>query len=134
MNADNSRDSSRETGPRRVIGRPFLPGQSGNPGGRKKGLMPLVRKATSDGKLLVDFLVRVVAGKVSKATVADRIRAAAELMDRGYGKPRPTTDEAMQGAYGVLLLPSPVTAQEWSTVAQVQQQKLIQQFEEEDRT
>src|SRR5574337_1319624 len=103
MNADNSRDSSRETGPRRVIGRPFLPGQSGNPGGRKKGLMPLVRKATSDGKLLVDFLVRVVAGKVSKATVADRIRAAAELMDRGYGKPRPTTDEAMQGAYGVLL-------------------------------
>ena len=36
---------------------------------------------------LVKFYAEVAQGKVEGATVADRMRAIGELMDRGWGKP-----------------------------------------------
>jgi len=80
--------------PRRggITGRGFLPGHTGNPGGRPKGsreLLTLVREATHDGRTLVDFLVQVAEGKPvlgRKPTLADRMRAIEMLLDRGWGK------------------------------------------------
>ena len=80
--------------PRRggITGRGFLPGHTGNPGGRPKGsreLLTLVRESTRDGRTLVDFLVQVAEGKPvmgRKPTLADRMRASEILLDRGWGK------------------------------------------------
>jgi hypothetical protein len=67
-----------------VPGRPFLPGKSGNPGGRPKGLSGLVREQTKDGAELVAFHLRVLRGR--KQPTRYRLEAAAWLADRGFGK------------------------------------------------
>lgn len=68
----------------------FLPGQSGNPGGRPKGLAALVRAQTKDGKELVDLMLRVLRGKFvvngRKPNISERMKAAEWLADRGWGK------------------------------------------------
>ena len=69
-------------------GRPFRPGQSGNPGGRPKGavvLAALIREQTADGAELVDFMLNVLRGR-RKAPLRLRMEAAAWLADRGFGK------------------------------------------------
>ena len=72
----------------------FKPGQSGNPAGRPKGtgnsLHDLVREATNDGQDPVDFLKKVLAGRIKHVKIEHRIMAAKELLDRGYGKPAQT--------------------------------------------
>lgn len=83
--AENSTISAKRRGP----GRPFRPGQSGNPGGRPLGLAERARRATRDGATTVRFMASVLAGKVDGASVRDRIMAATWLCDRGYGKPCP---------------------------------------------
>lgn len=78
---------------KRVIGRPFLPGNVANPGGRPKGLAAYVREATQDGRSAVDLAVRIMAGDVS-ATSGSRMSISPELqldaakwlIDRGFGK------------------------------------------------
>jgi hypothetical protein len=72
---------------KRVIGRPFPKGVSGNPGGRPKGFAALVREKTNDGQLLVDFMLRVLNGEEKGASVSDKVAAAKFLADRGFGKP-----------------------------------------------
>jgi hypothetical protein len=61
----------------------FRPGQTGNAGGRPKGLAATVREATD-----LDGLLAVLLGIIGDATcrAADRIRAAELLLDRGWGK------------------------------------------------
>lgn len=77
--------NSTETAPRPLVpGRPFLPGASGNPGGRPRGLMELVRRETKDGAELVRFMLRVLRGQ--KQPMRYRLEAAAWLADRGFGK------------------------------------------------
>jgi hypothetical protein len=75
-----------------ITGRGFLPGYSGNPGGRPKGsreLLTLVRESTRDGRTLINVLAQIAEGKPvlgRKPTLADRMRATELLLDRGWGK------------------------------------------------
>jgi len=58
----------------------FRPGQSGNPGGRPKGI---AAKAREHGDKALDVLVKAL----DDADARVRLTAAKEIMDRGYGKP-----------------------------------------------
>lgn len=61
----------------------FRKGQTGNAGGRPKGLAATVREATD-----LDHLLSMLLGIVSDpgCRAADRIRASELLLDRGWGK------------------------------------------------
>lgn len=66
-------------------GRPFQPGQSGNPGGRPKmpdDLKNALRLRADDA---LAVLVEVMADPA--APHAARVAAANAILDRGYGKP-----------------------------------------------
>src|SRR3954471_2361214 len=67
-------------------GRRFRPGESGNRGGRPKGLARKARElAGEDGSTALMFLASVMADK-DEAT-KERILAARLLLERGWGKP-----------------------------------------------
>lgn len=80
---------------RRVVGRPFKPGQSGNPGGRPAGLAARVREVAPAGKLAEYYLAIWTLNKTAlrklkidpaECTLQERNKAAEWLADRGYGK------------------------------------------------
>lgn len=78
-NADGS-------GAKRVIGRPFRKGQSGNPGGMPKGtaeIKELARVHSADAIATIAKIMRDEA-----APHAARVMAAERLLDRGFGKPK----------------------------------------------
>jgi hypothetical protein len=81
-----------------VVEKPWLfkPGQTGNPGGRPKGLAALVREQTADGADLVAFLVRAVHNK--RLPMRIRLEACAQLLDRCYGKALQQTELSGPGA------------------------------------
>ena len=81
-----SAENSGITALRPAGGRPFVPGLSGNPGGRPKGLAALVREETLDGRELVAFMLNVLRGRRKGTTLKLRMEAAAWLADRGFGK------------------------------------------------
>jgi hypothetical protein len=88
-------ENSTEAAPLRVVGRPFEKGQSGNPGGRPKGIAARAREATGDGAALIAYLVAVVENPAERT--ADRLEAAKLLLDRGWGRalaPRVELDRA----------------------------------------
>lgn len=64
----------------------FLPGVSGNPGGRPVGLSGLIREATDEGSELVKFMLALFRGEHG-ADLRTRAEAATWLADRGFGKP-----------------------------------------------
>lgn len=73
-----------ENSKRAAPGRPFRPGQSGNPGGRPKGLAALIRQQTGDGAELVGFALKVL--RSSRQDPRLRLQACEWLADRGFGK------------------------------------------------
>lgn len=78
-NADNSAGTA-------VIGRPFQPGESGNPGGRPKGLTRRVRELVGeDAEMVIRFLIETMHD--SRVRRRDRLEAARHLLDRGWGRP-----------------------------------------------
>ena len=54
---------------------------------KNSGLRDLVREATQDVRLPVDFLLRILAGRVGGVKLEHKLTAAKELLDWGYGKP-----------------------------------------------
>lgn len=58
----------------------WKPGQSGNPGGRPKGIAAKAREHT-------DKAVEVLAAALDDPDPKVRVTAAEKLLDRGYGKP-----------------------------------------------
>jgi hypothetical protein len=91
-----------------ITGKGFMPGISGNPGGRPRGLASYVQGKTRDGQTLVDFAVDLVEGKLIDCEIVYppketgcqptviryqqtpparlRLEAAQWLADRGWGK------------------------------------------------
>lgn len=63
----------------------WKPGQSGNPGGRPKGLARRVRELVGgDGETITHFMLDTL--KNEDAEMRDRMEAAKWLADRGWGK------------------------------------------------
>lgn len=54
-----------------VVGHPFPPGVSGNPGGRPKGLVRTIRQESKDGAELVEFMLKVFRGQFRRVTLKD---------------------------------------------------------------
>lgn len=78
MTAANSTGSARK----KVPGRPFQKGQSGNPSGRPKVVGALKELARVHTEAALDTLVK---GLKSESEMA-RLTAANSILDRGYGK------------------------------------------------
>lgn len=64
---------------------PWKPGQSGNPGGRPKGLARRVRELVGgDGETIAQFMLDTLTSP--ECEMRDRMEAAKWLADRGWGK------------------------------------------------
>jgi uncharacterized protein DUF5681 len=68
----------------RPAGRPFIKGQSGNPGGRPKYIATLRELARAHTADAVQELARLAVHAKSETAHVSAIR---ELLDRGYGRP-----------------------------------------------
>jgi hypothetical protein len=69
-----------------VTGRGFLPGQSGNPGGRPRGLARRIRELVGeDGEAIAAFMLQVMLD--DRERTRDRLEAGRFLAERGWGKP-----------------------------------------------
>lgn len=68
-----------------VTGRGFVPGRSGNAGGRPLGLARKVRELVGDnGAAIAEFMLRLMLDE--RERTRDRLDAARFLADRGWGK------------------------------------------------
>jgi hypothetical protein len=75
----------RPPGPRRrVVGRPFRRGQSGNPSGRPKALQELVELARAE---TLPSLKKIVELRDQADDPRVQLAAAREILDRGWGRP-----------------------------------------------
>ncbi len=75
-----------ETADRRVIGRPFEPGNNANPYGRKGD--PAKRTAMSELRRLADKNATPLARALVKNALSGNVRAWVAMADRAYGVPK----------------------------------------------
>lgn len=112
------------SGPKKKVpvGRRFKKGQSGNPGGRPKGLGQFIREHSGDGKELAEYAFKVLRGKslgkIKRMVYGveieeeiypdafDRQQALNWLGDRGWGKPVQSIEANGTGVTGILILPA----------------------------
>ena len=81
---------------------PFKKGQSGNPKGRPKlpDLSEAIAKILAEEKDGVTALEAILAALRAKAAKGD-VRAAQELLDRGFGKSKQTIDANIEGGLNI---------------------------------
>ena len=85
--AENSNETAKKS---RGKGKPFQPGQSGNPGGRPKKINELVDKCQDLTGECADVLANIL--KDEKERTTDRIKAAEIILAYGWGKPKQQTE------------------------------------------
>jgi Family of unknown function (DUF5681) len=108
--ADSLAANSQETaskGRGRGFGRPFVPGQSGNPSGRPKDVLELQRFAREFGTEAIEKL-RVMREAQSENAQAN---AAVAILDRGCGKPTQPTEGRHDVTY--IVRDEPMPLDEW---------------------
>jgi len=77
-----------------VIGRPFVKGISGNPGGRPKGRSEVNELALKWSPEALRTLMRIM--RDEEEETKERIRAAEIILDRGLGKVAELPEEKRQ--------------------------------------
>jgi hypothetical protein len=85
MADDNGAEPPPAKIPGGATGRGFQPGQSGNPGGKPKGLAEVQQLARAHTVTAINTLAQIASA--AKAPPAARVSAAQALLDRGWGKP-----------------------------------------------
>jgi len=89
--ADNSKKS--------VVGTPFEPGKSGNPGGRPK----IPDELKEAFKALAPQALATLADVMNNGDKdSDRVKASEIILDRGYGKATQVIDASLEGALQVI--------------------------------
>jgi hypothetical protein len=89
-------------------GRPFAPGQSGNPSGRPKDVLGIQRYAREFGPEAIDRLVELMRKAQSESA---RGTASIAILDRGCGKPTQPTEGRLDVTY--LVRDEPMPMDEW---------------------
>jgi len=88
MAVENNGETRRQPGG--ITGRGFMPGQSGNPGGRPRNLARLIRTGLSDGDEIVAFYLDVLRGNQKAlgcwVRLRDRLAAGQWLSEHGWGR------------------------------------------------
>jgi hypothetical protein len=72
----------------------FVKGQSGNPGGRPKGIKELTELARANSKTAFERIVAMLDSPDERVVLA----AAQEILNRGYGKPSQAVDVTHRSA------------------------------------
>jgi len=79
-----------QTGSRRGPDGKFLPGGSGNPGGRPKAAHRVIDLARENTELAITTLAAICSDEGAPASA--RVAAANHLLDRGWGRPRQSVE------------------------------------------
>lgn len=83
---------SKQTNKKVVRGRPFLKGQSGNPGGRPAIDPQFVELAKTKSLVALEKVVDIIEGKVKRVPKIVYLKACELVMAYGVGKPVETVD------------------------------------------
>lgn len=97
--AESTQSITRTIPPEFVVNK-WQPGQSGNPGGRRKedkSVKALARQFTAEA---IQTLAEIMQDK--DAATASRVAAASTLLDRGHGKPLQQLEVGEAGAFSEL--------------------------------
>ena len=74
----------------RLLGKPWVKGQSGNPSGRRKGQHKLIRSTLDVKQLARSYstqAIRKLAKLINSKRESIALAACIAILDRGYGKP-----------------------------------------------